>query len=109
MWPRCRVAPALSPHPPPRPLTDRSTPTRLRLNRLLICSARVGQGRRPRRGDGPERIAGRAPWWVMSCKRGGRLAHVLIRHLLTPNLCVLGNEKRSHCVIQRDVDRRTLI
>ena len=37
---------------------------------------------------------------MMSCNRGERLAHVLIRHLPTPNLCVLGFGRRSQCVIR---------
>ena len=58
MWLRHHVAPALGPHPLTRPLTDWSTPACLQLNRLLICSPRVGQGRWPRRGDRPDRSAG---------------------------------------------------
>ena len=47
-----------------------------------------------------ESPAGHYGGWVMSCKRGGRLAHVLIRHLLTPNLCVLGNGRRIPCTFR---------
>ena len=57
MWLRRHAAPALGPHLPTRPPTDWSTPTCLRLNRLLTCSHRIGQGRRPRRGDRFERSA----------------------------------------------------
>ena len=38
-----------------------------------------------------------------------RFSHVLIRHLPEPNSCVLGVGTRRHCVIQLDVDIRTLI
>src|SRR4051794_980256 len=53
-----------------------------------------------------ESPAGHYGGWVMSYKRGGRLAHVLIRHPLNPNLCVLGLGKRKDCAFQPMLMRR---
>ena len=100
----------------PRPAPTHPAPDRLVYSELSTISSIVEMLPSCRQGAGPvaaivpnESPAGHYGGWVMSCKRGERLAHVLIRHLPTPNLCVLGNETRSHCVIQLDVDRRTLI